>query len=82
VAHRMSVVIDTIDMSVPPVPGEPPAVVENLRYEVSLAEARNAANAARRRQDRGPIMFAPKVGGRTLGFGVKVKESRCEFSRG
>lgn len=82
VAHRMSVVIDTLDLEAPVMPGEPPAVIESLRTVVTLAEARTAASAADRRQNRGPITFSPKIGGRTLGFGVKVKESRCEFSRG
>lgn len=81
IAHLISAKIETLDLA-NSVPGEDPLVVDNLTYNVTLAEARDAYQAAQRRQDRGPITFSPKIGGRTLGFGVKVKESRCEFSRG
>lgn len=81
VAHLMRVTIDTIDLTVPPVPGSPPAIIESLRTVVSLAEARTVNQAVERRANKGPTMFAPKQKG-GLRFGVKVKESRCEFSRG
>lgn len=81
VAHRMTVTIDTLDLGAA-VPGEEIPAIPSLAYKVTIAEARDAMNAAQRRQDKGPIMFTSKVGGRNLGFGVKVKESRCEFSRG
>lgn len=81
VAHRMTVVIDTLDLNAA-VPGEDIPAIPSLAYNVTIAEARDAMNAVQRRQDKGPIVFTPKVGGRNLGFGVKVKESRCKFSRG
>lgn len=81
VAHRMVVTIDQLDMSVPVVKGEPLPIIEKLRYNVSLLEARAASLQQTRREKKGPVVFIPKAKGK-LSFGCKVKESRCSFSHG
>lgn len=81
VAHRMVVTIDQIDLSVPVEKGQPLPIIEKLKYNVTLLEARSASLMQTKREKKGPVVFIPKAKGK-LSFGVKVKESRCSFSHG
>lgn len=81
IAHRMSVVIDTLDLA-NSLPREEPIKIPALTYPVSLAEARVAAAAADRRQNRGSVMHVSK-GKQNLRISLPTcHESRASFSQG